>query len=44
MVKDQFELPPKYTRKLAKIYHKQNFQELKAEQAEVEDLYEKITG
>lgn len=42
-VKDQFELPPKYTRKLAKIYHKQNFQEIKAEQAEVEELYEKIT-
>ena len=43
MVKDQYELPPKYTRKLAKIYHKQNFQEIKAEQAEVESLYEKIT-
>lgn len=43
-VKDKFELPPKYTRKLAKIYHKQNFQEVKAEQEEVENLYEAVTG
>jgi hypothetical protein len=43
-VKDKFELPPKYTRKLAKIYHKQNFQEVKAEQEEVEVLYESITS
>lgn len=42
-IKDQYELPTKYTRKLAKIYHKQNFQEMKTEQAEVEELYEKIT-
>jgi hypothetical protein len=43
-IKDQFELPPKYTRKLARIYHKQNFQEVKAEQEEVETLYETITS
>lgn len=44
MVKDKYELPPKYTRTLAKIYHKQNFQEVKSEQSEVETLYESITS
>ncbi len=43
-VKDKYELPTKYTRKLAKIYHKQNFNEVKTEQSEVETLYETITG
>jgi uncharacterized protein (DUF342 family) len=44
MVKDKYELPTKYTRTLAKIYHKQNFQEVKSEQSEVETLYESITS
>jgi hypothetical protein len=44
MVKDKYELPQKYTRTLAKIYHKQNFQEVKSEQSEVEDLYESLTS
>jgi siroheme synthase (precorrin-2 oxidase/ferrochelatase) len=44
MVKDKYELPQKYTRTLAKIYHKQNFQEVKSEQSEVETLYESITS
>jgi hypothetical protein len=44
MVKDKYELPQKYTRTLAKIYHKQNFQEMKSEQSEVEDLYESLTS
>ncbi len=43
-VKDKYELPPKYTRTLAKIYHKQNFQQVKDEQSEVEVLYESITS
>ena len=42
-VKDKFELPPKYTRTLAKIYHKQNFNQMKEEQSEVEHLYEALT-
>lgn len=42
-VKDKFELPPKYTRKLAQIYHKQNFNQVKEEQSEVEHLYEALT-
>lgn len=43
-VKDKYELPPKYTRTLAKIYHKQNFQQVKDEQSEVEQLYESLTS
>jgi hypothetical protein len=43
-IKDQYELPTKYTRKLAKIYHKQNFNEVKAEQEDIEALYETIAG
>lgn len=43
-VKDKYELPPKYTRMLAKIYHKQNFIEVKAEAEEVENLYESLTS
>jgi hypothetical protein len=42
-VKDKFELPPKYVRTLAKIYHKQNFNQVKEEQSEVETLYEIVT-
>ena len=42
-VKDKFELPPKYVRTLAKIYHKQNFNPYKEEQEEVEYLYEAVT-
>jgi len=43
-VADKYELPQKYTRALAKIYHKQNFAEVQAEQEEVEGLYESITA
>ena len=42
-VKDKFELPPKYVRTLAKIYHKQNINQYKEEQEEVEYLYEAVT-
>ena len=33
-IEDKFELPKKYTRKIAKIYHKQNFKEVQEEQTE----------
>jgi archaellum component FlaC len=42
-VEDKFELPKKYTRKVAKIYHKQNFKEVQAEQEELETIYETVT-
>jgi siroheme synthase (precorrin-2 oxidase/ferrochelatase) len=43
-VEDNFELPKKYTRKVAKIYHKQNINEVKAENEELETIYETVTG
>jgi archaellum component FlaC len=42
-IEDKFELPKKYTRKVAKIYHKQNFKEVQEEQSELETIYETVT-
>jgi hypothetical protein len=42
-VQDKFALPKKYTRKVAKIYHKQNFSEVQQEQEELEAIYETVT-
>jgi DNA repair ATPase RecN len=42
-VQDNFNLPKKYTRKVAKIYHKQNFSEVQQEQEELEAIYETVT-
>jgi predicted nuclease with TOPRIM domain len=39
---DEFDLPKKYMRRLAKVYHKQNITEVKAEAEELEDLYDSI--
>jgi vacuolar-type H+-ATPase subunit D/Vma8 len=43
-VEDNFEMPKKYTRKVAKIYHKQNFAQVKTEQEDLETIYETVTG
>lgn len=43
-MQDEFEIPKKPARKLAKIYHMQNFSEVQAEQEELEALYETIVG
>ena len=43
-IEDKFELPKKYTRKIAKIYHKQNFTEVQQEQEELESIYETVTN
>ena len=43
-VEDKFEMPKKYTRKVAKIYHKQNFTEVQQEQEELESIYETVTN
>lgn len=42
MIEDEFELPKKYMRKVANIYHKQNVSEVKAEAGDVAELYEAI--
>lgn len=43
-MQDEFEIPKKPARKLARIYHKQNYTEVQAEQDELESLYETIVG
>lgn len=43
-VKEDFHLPPKYFRKLCKVYHKQSFNAELAEHDEFTELYEVVTG
>jgi hypothetical protein len=43
-VEDNQNIPKKYMRKMAKIYHKQNFTEIQQEQEDLETLYETVTG
>lgn len=42
-VSDKVEVPKKYIRKMASIYHKQNLTEVKNEMDDVEALYEAVT-
>lgn len=42
-VQDNQNIPKKYVRKLAKIYHKQNYTEVQQEQEDIETLYETVT-
>lgn len=42
-VQDNQNIPKKYVRKLAKIYHKQNYSEIQQEQEDIESLYETVT-
>jgi len=41
---DEFKIPKKVLAKMARVYHKQNFQEEKATHEEFEQLYHTITG
>jgi hypothetical protein len=41
-IKDEFEIVPKVTRKLARIYHKRNLQEVVAENEEVTEAYDQL--
>lgn len=43
-VEDKQSIPKKYMRKIARIYHKQNFNEVQQEQSDVETLYETVTS
>jgi len=43
-LQEDFDLPKKYMRKVANVYHKQNLNEFKLENEEVEDLYESIVN
>lgn len=44
MLQDQFDLPKKYMRKVAKIYHLQNINEIKSEVSDIEDIYTAVTS
>lgn len=41
-IKDEVGLEPKYLKQLAKVYHKQNFTEVQAQQDDFETLYEEV--
>lgn len=41
-LRDEYEVPPKIARKLAKIYHKRNLAEVRAENADLEETYETV--
>lgn len=41
-IKDEIGLEPKYLKQLAKVYHKQNFSEVRSENDEFETLYEEV--
>lgn len=43
-VNEEFELPKKYVRKMAKVYHAQNFDQEVGEAEDFAVLYENITG
>lgn len=42
MLEEEFELPKKYMRKVSRVYHKQNLNEVKDEFSEIEDIYTTI--
>lgn len=41
-LKENYEVPPKIARKLAKTYHKRNLEEIRAENADFEETYETV--
>lgn len=44
VIKEEYAIPPKHARKLAKALHKQNYQEISSENESFELLYESIVG
>ena len=42
-VEDNYKIKKKYTRRLAKVFHKQNFNQVKQDQQDLETLYESVT-
>lgn len=43
-LQDEFDLPKKHMRKVAKVYHKQNINEVKEEFSDIEDIYNAISS
>jgi hypothetical protein len=44
LLQDDFELPKKYMRKVARVYHKQNINEVKNEFSDIEDIYTAVVS
>jgi hypothetical protein len=42
-VEDNYKIKKKYTRRLAKVFHKQNFNQVQQDQQDLETLYESVT-
>lgn len=43
-LQDEYELPKKYMRKVSKVYHKQNLNQVKEEFSDVEDIYNAVSS
>jgi hypothetical protein len=41
-MQDEHEIPKKLSRKLAKVYHKRNYEEEVAEQSDFQTIYENV--
>jgi len=41
-VEDNYQIKKKYTRRLAKVYHKKNFTQVQQDQQDLETLYESV--
>jgi len=41
-VEDNYKIKKKYTRRLAKVFHKQNFNQVQQDQQDLETLYETV--
>ena len=41
-LQDNYELPKKHMRKVAKVYHKQNLTEMKDEFSDIEEIYNTV--
>jgi DNA repair ATPase RecN len=43
-LQDEYELPKKYMRKVSRVFHKQNINEVKEEFSDIEDIYNAISS
>jgi len=43
-MQDEYELPKKHMRKVARVFHKQNINEVKEEFSDVEDIYNAVSS
>jgi len=43
-MQDEYELPKKHMRKVSKVFHKQNINEVKEEFSDVEDIYNAVSS